>query len=399
MKHFAFVSMPAHGHVNPTLPIVEELVRRGHRVSYGVGAAFAPVVEAAGATAVPTGSEMPKLPSNFGGTFDPEAMAPFMQHRLADLRENFPVLLEHFQQDPPDAVCFDDGEISGPMLAEKLGVPDVALVPHFAGNERFSFRDLLREHSADAFDHEEHPVFQDFKARLAEIKTEFGVTTESGGFGQTIPSSLNLVFLPAEFQIAVETFDDRFRFIGPSVGGRAESDWRPADSGKPLLFISLGTIFNQRADFFRTCIEAFRDSGWQVAMSIGNVVEPAELGEIPDDFEVRPSFPQPAVLRHASAFLTHSGMNSTMEALYYGVPPIAVPQMQEQQANARRLEELELGRYLDSDEITAAQLRDAVQEVAESSEIRAAVHKMSEAVRNSGGAPAGVDALEAHLGG
>ena len=33
-RHLAFVSLPAHGHVNPALPVVAELVRRGWRVSY-----------------------------------------------------------------------------------------------------------------------------------------------------------------------------------------------------------------------------------------------------------------------------------------------------------------------------------------------------------------------------
>jgi UDP:flavonoid glycosyltransferase YjiC (YdhE family) len=68
---------------------------------------------------------------------------------------------------------------------------------------------------------------------------------------------LNLVFLPREFQVAGETFDERFRFVGPAIGPRAEtSPWQPPDPASRLLFVSLGTAFNERPDFFTRCIQA-----------------------------------------------------------------------------------------------------------------------------------------------
>ncbi|MFR9731238.1 macrolide family glycosyltransferase [Saccharopolyspora sp. MS10] len=395
-KHFAFVSMSAHGHVNPTLPLVEELVRRGHRVTYGVGPEFHAAVREAGARLLDTGSSMPDLPTDVA-KFTPEVMRPMMEHRLRDLRAVFPVLREHFERDRPDAVCFDYGEMSGHMLAEKLGVPDVALLPHFAANEQFSLRDVVTKDDPDAFD-SNNPVLRDFLVRMKELADEFGVTFDPAFLGQVPPSPLNLVFLPERFQLRAETFDDRFRFLGPSVGQRGEVDWKPRRPDAPLLFISLGTVFNQRPEFFRTCIEAFRDGEWEVAMSIGGVVDVGDLGEIPENFEVRSSFPQPAVLRHASAFLTHTGMNSTMETLYYGVPPIAVPQMPEQAANASRVEELGLGKRLRAEEISAELLRSTVDEVASDEGIRANLVEMRESIRSGGGASAGADALEAFLG-
>ncbi|MCA1280427.1 macrolide family glycosyltransferase [Saccharopolyspora sp. 7B] len=395
-KHFAFVSMTAHGHVNPTLPLVEELVRRGHRVTYAIGPEFHDAVQAAGATLFDTGTVMPEMPTNFA-KFTPEAMAPMLEFRIEDIQRSFPKLVEHFRQDLPDAVCFDQAEATGPMLAEKLGVPEVSLIPHFAGNEHFLMRDVMvKKDDENPFD-PNHPIVQDFAKRMKELTTEFGVTFDPSSFGQAKPSPLNLVFLPKKFQLRSETFDDRFEFIGPSVGQRGIVDWKPKHGDKPLLFISLGTVFNQRPEFFRLCIEAFRDSGWQVAMSIGKVVQEANLGEIPENFEVRTSFPQPAVLQHATAFLTHTGMNSTMETLYYGVPPIAFPQMPEQEANADRAQELGLGKRLQADDVTPELLRATVDEVAADEQIRANLAEMREAVLTSGGAPAGADALERFL--
>ncbi len=133
-------------------------------------------------------------------------------------------------------------------------------------------------------------------------------------------------------------------------------------SVSPVLFVSLGTIFTDRPEFYRTCIEAFADGSWQVAMTVGDM-DPAALGPLPPTVDARPRFPQPAVLRHASAFVSHAGMNSTMEALYYGVPMVTFPQMPEQAANADQVQELGLGERLDPETLTPDTLRAAVSRV------------------------------------
>jgi MGT family glycosyltransferase len=209
-----------------------------------------------------------------------------------------------------------------------------------------------------------------------------------------VAEALNLVFLPRRFQYAGDSFDDRFVFVGPSVDGREGADgWQPPAPGTRLLFISLGTAMNNRPEFFRLCLEAFGGTGWQVVMAIGDQVDRAGLGPIPANFEVRPYFPQPAVLGRATAFLTHSGMNSTMESLVAEVPMVSVPQMGEQAANGRRVEELGLGRRL-PEEPTADVLRETVDAVADDPSIRANLADMAKVIGEAGGAPAAADALE-----
>jgi MGT family glycosyltransferase len=394
MKHLVFTSIPAYGHVNPTLPLVEELTRRGHRISYATGERFAQAVESAGATLLPIGGEMPNIPQNMG--FDPEQMSQRMEAFLELVRVGFPDLLAYTRKDRPDAVCFDGMTSIGPMVAQKLELTDIALQPTWASNEQFSMRDKIMRGS-----HLSYPgirqVFQQMSEKMREFGAEYGVSMPVLPMSQP-PASLNIVFIPREFQIAGETFDERFRFVGPSLGSRASDEsWRPSEDSRPLLFISLGTAFNNQPDFFRMCLDAFGDGQWRVAMAIGEKIDPGELGAVPENIEVRPYFPQPVLLRHATAFLSHTGMNSTMESLHAGVPLVAVPQMPEQEANARRVEELGLGRRLHPAELSPELLRTAVKEVSEDQEIRANLTKMSEAFDNAGGAVAAADAIEAHL--
>ncbi|MFK0293269.1 nucleotide disphospho-sugar-binding domain-containing protein [Streptomyces sp. NPDC090442] len=103
------------------------------------------------------------------------------------------------------------------------------------------------------------------------------------------------------------------------------------------------------------------------------------------------------MLRRATAFVSHTGMNSTMEALYYGVGLIAVPQMPEQAANAGRVVELGLGERLDARTVTAESLRAAVARVATDPAVRENLARMRKVVRESGGAARGADVVEEYL--
>ncbi|KUL38834.1 glycosyl transferase [Streptomyces sp. NRRL F-4489] len=387
-KHLLFVALFGHGHVNPTLPLVEELIRRGHRVDYATSAEHAEAVTRAGARWV----ELPPIaPIDPPTEFGPEVFGTFLRHVFAGMRAAYPVLRDHCATERVDAVCYDAMNWSARVVAEQLGIPAVQCLPHFAGNEHFS---LFAE-----FTHGpggENVFAKALGPDCAEFAAEFGVELDPAQMDVT--EKLNLVFIPREFQPAGDTFDERYHFIGPSVGSRADEEWSPPDADKPVLFISLGTVFNDRPEFYRTCLEAFGDGAYHVAMTVGGV-DPDALGPIPECFDIRSRFPQPAVLRRAAAFVSHTGMNSTMEALYYGVGLVAVPQMPEQAANAERARELGLGERLDARTLTAESLRAAVDRVASGAEVRANLDRMREVVRSSGGAVRGADLIEEYLGG
>ena len=57
--HIVMIGVPAHGHMNPHLPVLAELVARGHRVEVTTPSGFAPAVAATGATVVPVTSVLP----------------------------------------------------------------------------------------------------------------------------------------------------------------------------------------------------------------------------------------------------------------------------------------------------------------------------------------------------
>ncbi|MGO1050255.1 macrolide family glycosyltransferase [Crossiella sp. CA198] len=390
-NHIAFLAGPASGHINPTLPLVEELLARGHQVSYATGEAFVPAVSAAGARPLPLPWVLPRPVVSKGGQTT-EDLARTLLGFIEQSRTVLPVLEQALTANRPDVLCYDMMTTFGALIATKLGLAQATTVPNFASSETFSLQALLAPRDFDPG----HPVFRQYIAARRELTIDFGLAPEQFDSAFAI-APLNLVFLPREFQLAGDTFDDRFHFIGPSLGRRAHStDWRPPADGSPVLFVSLGTAFNDRPDFFTLCANAFAGTAWQVAMAIGET-DPARLGAIPPNFEVRPYFPQPTVLAHAAAFLTHAGMNSTMEAAHYQVPLVAFPQTPEQALNARRAQELGFCRLLDAGQLDSDLLRQTVAEVAADQGVRASLAAMAKHLHAAGGAAAGADALEAYL--
>jgi MGT family glycosyltransferase len=108
------------------------------------------------------------------------------------------------------------------------------------------------------------------------------------------------------------------------------------------VYVSLGTVFEDRPTFFRDAARAIARPGRRVVLSIGRIA-PQALGALPAGVTAHAHVDQLAVLRRADLFVTHGGFNSVQEGLVAGVPLLVFPQMQEQAFNADRVAELGAG--------------------------------------------------------
>ncbi|MEV4537753.1 macrolide family glycosyltransferase [Asanoa sp. NPDC049518] len=384
MSTIAFVNIPMHGRVNPTLPVVAELVRRGHSVTYHVSPAFGAVVTAAGATlCLYPGGDQP-LP-------DPPTPATLLAGLARTAVAVLPTVLADLRRIRPDLIVHDAACLWGAVAARELGVPAVASFTTFAFNRQvpsptrgsWELLAAARPRTLRAFVRSQVTLHRRFAARGLPL-LDLG----------NIAEPLNLVYTSREFQLGAENFDESFRFVGPSIGARASDPSFPIDDLKePVVYASLGTVFNAEPRLLRSLATALSPLAGTVVVSTGQT-DPAALGPLPANVLARRSVPQLEVLERASLFVTHGGMNSVNEAMHAGVPMLVIPQGAEQPLVAARVVELGGGLTLRTDEVEVMVVRDLAQRLLYEPRFRAAADQLRAAQRAAGGYRRAADELE-----
>ncbi len=391
MSKILVFNVPAHGHVNPTLPVVRELVSRGEQVAYYLTDEFEPQIRHTGAAFrriddTQMGSGPPPGVTAMGQT-DPEKvrqmMAAFFPRMMADGLRLVPGLVDRVRDEDADCVVYDPFCPWGRALAAILSLPAVAFVPSYAMTEHFPLVRRLSSIFEEQTSPEAEEAMSDFRDVSRHLHDRYGLAPLRLTDPFITAEALNVVTLPRPFQPDADTLDERYVFVGPSISPRSDASGFPLGllADNPTLYVSLGTVFNANPEFFDACFDAFADSDWQVVLSVGTKMDPSTLVRIPDNFLVRPHVPQLEVLEHTDVFVTHGGMNSVMEAIYYGVPMVVVPQQPEQAMTAARVAELGLGVALEPGEVTAGALRDAVTTVSDDAGYRSRIAHMQQAAR------------------
>ena len=367
-RHILMVNLPYAGHTNPSLGLVRCLVAAGHEVDYIQAEAFRERVEASGARFVPYDeppqSLVPALNEvrNWGAAY----------RTVRRIGANY------------DCLIYELLFFPGKALAAELGIPCYRLISTFALN-----RHLLRmlgqtggpyltalfrsERLCTALSRLFLPKFSLREKNLAEDLVR-----------EAPPH--NFIYTLREFQPEEACFpESNYHFVGPAVDDRAEEPFSFEKSGNPIVYISFGTLIHADKRFWKKLIAAFAGKRVEVICSVGSEKLVRALGDLPPNVQVFANVPQLTLLCRAALFVTHGGMNSVNEALYYGVPMIVLPFGLDQPLVGRELQRRKLGRVIVPRELTAAQLWRTAKELLRDPEAREARLAIKRKARASGG--------------
>lgn len=386
MATIVFFCIPAHGHTNPTLNVVRELTARGHRVVYYSYDEFREKIEDAGAEFISCNGNDAQLHLTKEEGAKIGADLALSTRVLVDttLSLDEPVC-RAMERLKPDCIVADSMAVWGKAVAKKLGIPFVCSTTTFAFNKESA---KIMPHSL----RETLSMILSMGKVNAQVKRlrQAGYPVKSVldliGSDESVPT---VVYTSPLFQPCAETFPEHFAFVGPSI--------RPARSqvaktGEKLVYISMGTVNNDMLPLYRACIQAVKGMDWQVILSVGDQVDREELGTLPDNVAVFSSVDQIAVLQKADVFLTHCGMNSASEGLYFGVPLVMLPRTSEQSGVAVRAEQLGAGLRLRK--TTPDAIRAALEKAMDDPSYRENAEKIGASFRASGGAKAAADCIE-----
>lgn len=385
MYKIVFFSIPAHGHTNPTIPLVKELVERGHEVWYYSFLPFQKNIEEAGARFIGCDEFLPKisdreLKRKAGKDF--AALIEMVADTTIAMEDKVYNDLTEFA---PDCIVSDSMSIWGRLFANRLKIPYICSTTTFAFNQ----------HTAKLMKQSWKEIFK-MVVGIPRINKKMKLLRAHGyevsnfiSLIQNDNDTTTIVYTSKEFQPLVETFSENYTFVGPSILEGKES--HEPNKGKKTIYISLGTVLHDDKDFYRNCIEALRENDYNVIMSIGDEIDITSLGEIPSNFVVQGRVNQTEILQKSNLFITHCGMNSVNESLYYGVPMVLYPLQSEQGLVANRVEELGAGIKLTNSR--PPHIKHAVEEIANNASFKQKATSLSENFRAAGGAQRAADTI------
>lgn len=309
MSKTVFFSLPAHGHVNPSLSLVEELVKRGEQVVYYTSSEFKHKVEQVGAQFRDYGEKLEPLRGELEGRQGNLIYLSICFLRMCQII--VPDVIAQFNEDRPDYIIYDSMAIWGKMISEKMNLPAVCSITTFVmGAGQPPSPQILLSLIKDM------GHIRQFNALSKQVARELNIAPISLKEMFTTKADLNIVYTSTFFQPKSQLLEGNYKFIGPSVTARSEKDSLDFTEDKPLVYISLGTIFNNNLEFYNECFKAFENTEYQVVLSVGKMIDMDALKNIPANFTIRRHVPQLEVLQKASLFITHGGMNSVNEALF-----------------------------------------------------------------------------------
>lgn len=385
MAKIVFFCIPAHGHTNPTLGVVRELVSLGHEVLYYSYNMLKEKIENTGAKFVSCDDyDMEQKLSPEDGARLGKDLA-FSTKILVDTTLALDdMVCSQIKELQPDCIVADSMAIWGKCVALKFGIPFISSTTTFAFNQ----------HSAKIMKQSIGQIFGMIFS-MGKIQKDI-IRLQNKGYPinnvldiiKNDDNTDTIVYTSPEFQPCSETFSDKYTFIGPSI--RPITD-EIVKTHKKLIYISMGTVINNNASFYHNCIKAFADTDFQVIMSVGNLTDMTKFKNLPENIFVYQNVDQIAVLSKADVFISHCGMNSVNESLYYGVPLVMFPQTPEQGGVANRVSQLKAGVMLKKN--TVKNIQNAVKSLIDDGEYRKNAISISDGFKKCSGVKGAVEKI------
>ena len=379
--------LPGHGHFNPMLPLAQALARAGHEVAFATAEDFCPRVVQAGFAAFPAGLSLERQLSEARARYPEqdalkgaqrfESFVPRMLGGVAApaRAEALVPLVREWQ---PDVLVHDETEFAGPLAAAAGGVPHA---DHSVG--------ILRPLAMARLAGE----------TLAPLYERFGVDQAAVGPFGGLFTYLYLDVAPPTLQSPeIDKIAVAHPVQNATVDAGAEGQSLPAWVGEladlPLVYVSLGTVFNiQARDVFTAVLEGLRDEKVNVVVTVGNDNDPAAFGPQPDHIRIERFIPQSLLLPYCDVVVNQGG-TAILPILAHGLPLLILPQGANQFHNAAACVAAGVGRALLPGEVTADAVRREVRALLDEPSLKAQARKVQQELASMPGPERGVALIE-----
>jgi MGT family glycosyltransferase len=388
MSKVLFLGVPSHGHVNPTLGLVSELVRQGEKITYFASEEFRGKIEEAGAACKSYVVDLNIFKIENEDHTDP--MVTVIRSADVIIED----ILQQIEGMQFDYIIHSAAFPFTKAMAQILQLPTVSSLAVFAGIK--DFMDDANTEGPAAFPGMDE-MMTAYRQVSQTIFEKYGVHMPDNIMELLLnKADLNLIYTSEYFIPPADRvyYDDTYKFVGPPVAARKEDLDFPFEKleGRKVIYISLGTVFgNYMPRLYDIFIESLKDMDAVIVMAAFNV--DLSLTNIPGNFIVRNYVPQSALLPYTTAAITHAGMNSISDLVYADIPFVSIPLGADQPLLAQRAEELGATIVLDAVTLTPEILRGAVEKVMSEPAYLQHLKKISDSFKQAGGYPRAVQEI------
>ena len=406
---FGFICPQVPGHLNAIAALARHVQMRGHDVVflYSSGASGLPFIP--GEEEERVFSERRAEISKKQGEEALKFSMSLIMSQSESIIKSLPTIV---QSNQIDALIIDYVHFYVELAAIQLGIPyiHVFAAMHFdySGHTPLLMYGWPHETTAAALARNQDGVAK-FLQMLHEANGEIRAQAEAAGLKidwndpcSTLSPWASICQVPKAFDFESSHWPSQFHHTGPFHDGQGRE---PVDfpweqiTGEPLIYASMGTILNGRADVFRTIIAALaKHKDLQLVLSIGDQIDPQQLGPAPKNAIIVKRTPQLELLKRASVCITHAGLNTVLESLAQGVPQVAIPVAFDQPGVAARIAHHRTGVVTSLDKLTADHLSTLLNEALNNSAYRNNTLRLQRAIDEANGLSAAVDIIEQALG-
>ncbi len=342
-----FTSNPLHGHLHPMLALARAARDAGHELAFSTGPDLVERIRGFGFAAEPAGRTAEAIRQEFNARYPDSDARPAAERLLmvparlfVDIASRGRVadLQAHARALAPDVVVHEPSEVAGAIVAAQLGVPSVT---HGWGPRV------------------PHEAYGEFPAAVEALGAEHGVA----GIAAAITSAPYVDPCPPSLHF---TLDDGWADVHPMR--HEDPPPAPGDALPALLrerpaadavYVTLGTVVNDRPDVFAAVLAGLRDVREPIVVTVGPGVDPAVLGAQPPHVHVARFIPQALLLPRCRAVIAHAGAGTMLGALAHGVPQLLLPHGADQHLNAAACAHAGAAEVLAPEAITADAVREA----------------------------------------
>jgi len=394
------------GHVNPMTALARQLQARDHDVVFLYSS------RANGLPCIPGDKrddmnanrlEMSKLEGN-------DALALYCSIAAKETEAIFKSLPRMLEETGVEALVLDPIQFFVELAAMKMRIPYVtvatALYIDFSGYTPPGILGWRHETTPEALARNLEAATKAVRFCYNEgtksYAKELGFKTDLDHPSWVFSELAYITQLPKEFDFEHPLLPPQFHYTGPfhDGNGRPNVDF-PWDrlTGEPLIYASMGTIMNGRADIFRTIAAGVaKHKGTQLVLSIGDLLDPKEVGPVPSNAIIVNRAPQLELLKRTSVCITHAGLNTVLESLAQGVPQLAIPVTFEQPGVAARIAAKKTGVTMSFADLTSEHLSTLLDEVLSCPIYRENARKFQRIISKTNGLSMAADIVERAFG-